>query len=143
MHRSHHAASLLREAAAGSSAISSRAGLTPFNGTAGTQNPGAVFKGQSGSNPIGVQQELLLAIALHVELQLTHPDMGEIANFGIVGHDFGNQLVLALMRSFIKRYHGIDWFHGGDQLAALMFDADQLVPFTLLGRFAHLPGQSR
>jgi hypothetical protein len=35
-----------------------------------------------------MQQALFLAIALHAELQLTHPDLDAIANFGIIGQDF-------------------------------------------------------
>jgi hypothetical protein len=37
-----------------------------------------------------MQQALFLAIALHAELQLTHPGLGVIANIGIVGQYFIN-----------------------------------------------------
>jgi hypothetical protein len=84
-----------------------------------------------------------LAIALHAELQLAHPDLNAITNLGIVGQDFVNQLILVLTRSLIKHYPGIKRFHDGNPFAALMLDVDQLSPFTTHGRFAHLRNESR
>jgi hypothetical protein len=90
-----------------------------------------------------MQQALFLAVALHAELQLTHPDLDTIANFGIVGQDFVNRLILVLTRSLIKHYLSLKRFQGGNQPAALMLATDQLIPFATPSRFAHLPGQNR
>lgn len=88
-------------------------------------------------------QALFLAIALHDALQLSHPHLGAIANLGIICQDFFDELYFTLPCRLIERCGCICRPHGDDLLAALLFDADQLVPFALHGRFAHLSRQGR